>query len=102
MSFVEMSARPDFREKHEHRSSPTRRAPDLADRVESTRIGRFEVEGNIFGDQRQWAEARWDRVGPEVAEALMAEEPTTDPEAYAFVLTPRWDMLAESVVTPLP
>ena len=48
------------------------------------------MEDNIFGDQRQWAEARWDRISPEVAEALMAEEPTTDAEAYAFALAQRW------------
>ncbi|MGI9578712.1 MAG: hypothetical protein ACR2OH_10965 [Microthrixaceae bacterium] len=77
-------------------------APDLAGTVDGTRIGRFAVEGNIFGDKRQWAEARWDRISAEVAEKLIAQEPTIDSEAYTMVLTPQWDTLAESVVTPLP
>lgn len=139
MSFVEMSNRDDFKEKHEHKdagmettivvaSVPRADAPppaditsatgsgdrlllqlvtdadaaDHVDGIERTPIGRFEVEGNIFGDERQWAEARWDRIGAEAAEALSTREPVVDPDAYVLVLVPQMDSLAESVVTPLP
>ena len=76
--------------------------PDLADTIEATRLGRFTVEGNIFGDQRQWAETRWDRISRETAAELIAREPVTDPDSYVMVLVPQIDTLAESVVTPLP
>ena len=76
--------------------------PDLADTIETTRIGRFSVEGTIFGDERQWAEARWDRISRETAEALRAREPATDPDRYVMVVVPQIDTLADSVVTPLP
>ncbi|MDZ7676674.1 MAG: hypothetical protein U5K30_16600 [Acidimicrobiales bacterium] len=76
-------------------------APDLADSIDHIRIGRFTVEGNIFGDERQWAEARWDRISAETATALAAEEPVHDRDSYALVLVPQIDILAESVVAPL-
>ena len=77
-------------------------APDLADGIDHTRIGRFAVEGRIFGDDREWAEARWDRISAGTAAALAAHDPVHDPSAYALVLIPQVDALAESVVTPLP
>jgi hypothetical protein len=75
--------------------------PDLADTIEATRIGSFTVEGNIFGDERQWAEARWDRISRETADALAEREPAADPDSYVLVVVPQIDTLAESVVTPL-
>lgn len=77
-------------------------APDLADGLDRTRIGRFAVEGKIFGDDREWAEARWDRISAETAASLVAQDPVHDASAYALVLIPQIDTLAESVVTPLP
>lgn len=77
-------------------------APDLTDSIQATRIGRFAVEGNIFGDERQWAEARWDRISRDTADALAEREPVTDADSYAMVLVPQIDTLADSVVTPLP
>lgn len=77
-------------------------APDLADGIDSTRIGRFAVEGKIFGDAREWAEARWDRISAETAASLAAEGSVHDPNGYALVLIPQVDALAESVVNPLP
>ena len=77
-------------------------APDLTDDIDSTRIGRFVVEGRIFGDDRDWAEARWDRVSADTAASLAAQDAVRDPDAYALVLSPQVDTLAESVATPLP
>ncbi len=77
-------------------------APDLADTIDAHRIGRFAVEGNIFGDERQWAEARWDRISAETADGLGTQEPVDDSNSYALVLLPQLDTLAQSMVTPLP
>lgn len=76
-------------------------APDLAAGIDSTRIGRFVVEGRIFGDDRDWAEARWDRISAETAASLATEQGVHDPNGYALVLIPQVDALAESVVDPL-
>lgn len=76
-------------------------APDLADDIDSTRIGRFVVEGRIFGDDREWAEARWDRISADAAASLADQDTVRDPDAYVLVLSPQLDTLAESVVTPL-
>lgn len=74
-------------------------APDLTGSIEADRIGRFEVEGNIFGDERRWAEARWDRITPEAAAELSASEPVSDENAYVMICRPQLDTLAESVLT---
>lgn len=72
-------------------------APDLADDIDSTRIGCFAVEGKIFGDDREWAEARWDRISAETASSLAAQDVVHDPDAYVLVLVPQVDSLAESM-----
>ena len=77
-------------------------APDVLAGVEHTPIARFWVEGNIFGDEREWAEARFFRVGQAAAEELAAADKVEDRNSYVTVMTPQWDDLAESVVTPLP
>ena len=72
-------------------------APDLAEEIESERIGVLEVEGVIVGDERKFAEARWDVISAETAEALGARPPISDPSAYVLVIDPQIDQLAESV-----
>ena len=72
-------------------------APDLAEEVESERIGVFEVEDVIVGDQRKFAEARWDLISAETAEALAARPPIADASSYALVIDPQTDELATSV-----
>lgn len=75
------------------------RAPDLADGIESRRIGSFDVEGVIVGDERSFAEARWDVISTETAEALSARPTVADDSAYVLVIDPEIDQLAESVQT---
>jgi hypothetical protein len=72
-------------------------APDLAEGIESERIGVFEVEDVIVGDQRKFAEARWDVISAETAEALGARPPIADASAYVLVIDPQIDQLAASV-----
>jgi len=77
-------------------------ADDLASGIEATRIARFDIEGWILGDNREWAEARWDLISRETAEALVASESAADSAGYTVVLTPTIDTIAASVVEPLP
>ena len=77
-------------------------APDTLEGIDHARIARFWVEGNIFGDDRQWAEARFSRISAAVADQLTSAGSVGDSESYVTVMTPQWDDLAESVVKPLP
>ena len=43
-------------------------APDLADGIDATRIGRFWIEDRFMGDDRTFAEARFDLISPTAAE----------------------------------
>jgi hypothetical protein len=58
----------------------------------ATRIGTFTVEDHVIGDERKWAEARWD-VLPASATAEQVREATeaaaTDGERYVVLLKPQ-------------
>ncbi len=77
-------------------------APDLADEIDAERIGVFDVEGVIIGDERRFAEARVDMISAETAEALGARPRIDDDSAYVLVIDPQTDQLAESVHTAIP
>jgi len=58
----------------------------------ATRIGTFTVEDNAIGDERKWAEARWDLLpaattAEQVREATAAAE--TEGERYVVLLKPQ-------------
>lgn len=72
-------------------------APDLAETVESTRIGRFGVEGVILGDERTFAEARFDIVSRTVAADLIASGTIDDGDSYTVLAEPIIDNLAHSL-----
>ena len=73
-------------------------APDLAEGVESERIGRFSIEGVMIGDGRSFGEARYDCISPAAAEALVARgQVTDDPSTYAVIVDPMIDLLAETL-----
>lgn len=72
-------------------------APDLAEGIESTRIGRFSIENVLIGDERRFAEARYDRVSAAVAAELRSRTPVDDPSSYAVLVAPFIDQLAASV-----
>jgi hypothetical protein len=71
--------------------------PELAATVESVPVGRFDVEDLIVGDERRWAEARFDLVDPAVADALAAAPPARADDRYAVLLDPRLDLVAQSL-----
>ncbi|MEL7209585.1 MAG: hypothetical protein AAGK32_15340 [Actinomycetota bacterium] len=75
-------------------------APDLADGIESTRIGRFWVEDRMIGDDRTFAEARYDLISPATAELLAAEDPVHDEDRYVVVADPTTDEVARSLTDP--
>ncbi len=77
-------------------------APDMAEGLDHAHIGRFTVEGRIFGDAREWVEARWYRIDADTANALATEAPVDDRDSYALVLVPQIDALAESIVAGTP
>ena len=74
--------------------------PDLADEVESVRIGRFWVEDRIIGDGRTFAEARFDLVGPAAAAGLAARERVSDGTNYAVLADLMIDEVARSLTEP--
>ena len=75
-------------------------APDLAADVESTRIGRFWVEDRFLGDDRTFAEARYDLISSSVADELAGRGYVTDRTGYALVADPVMDDVARSLSDP--
>ncbi|MDH3705801.1 MAG: hypothetical protein OES57_07015 [Acidimicrobiia bacterium] len=75
-------------------------APDLADGLDATHIGRFWIEDRIIGDQRTFAEARFDLISPETADQLTRRDVVTDHSGYAVIADPTIDELARSLTDP--
>lgn len=75
----------------------SREVPDLAAGVESIRLGVFDIEGVIIGDERSFAEARWDLISAETASKLAEDERVSDKGSYAVIIDPALDTLAESI-----
>lgn len=75
-------------------------APDLAEEVESTRIGRFWIEDRMIGDDRTFAEARYDLVSASVADELASRDYVHDNSSYVVVADPDIDDVARSLTDP--
>lgn len=71
--------------------------PDFAAEVESTRIGRFWVEDRFLGDDRTFAEARFDLISPTVAAELAARDYQHDDSNYVVIANPQLDEVARSL-----
>lgn len=74
--------------------------PDLAAEIESTRIGRFAVEDRIIGDDRTFAEARYDLISGATADELARGGHRPDPADYAVIADPTIDDVARSLTEP--
>ena len=72
-------------------------APDIAADVESTRIGRFAIEDRILGDDRTFAEARYDLISRSVADELAARGATHSDTDYVVIADPKLDDIARSL-----
>ncbi len=75
-------------------------ADDLADDVESTRIGRFHIEDRMIGDHRTFAEARYDLISDSTARELAARDYVRDDTGYALIADPVIDDVARSLTEP--
>ena len=75
-------------------------APDLADGLDATRIGRFWVEDRFIGDDRSFAEARFDLISPGTAAELGSREFVPDDAGYAVIADPTMDEVARSLSDP--
>lgn len=68
---------------------------DLASLVPSRRIGEYEVEGVIVGDERSWSHATWDIISRDDADKLVAASTSlASPSLYAMILEPLLDMMS--------
>jgi hypothetical protein len=75
-------------------------APDLAEDIESTRIGRFWIEDRMIGDDRTFAEARYDLISPAVADELAGRDYVHDDSGYVVIADPEIDDVARSLTDP--
>lgn len=72
-------------------------APDAAADIESIRIGRFWIENHMIGDDRRFAEARYDLISPSVANELAAQAFVHDDSRYVLIADPAIDDVARSL-----
>lgn len=75
-------------------------APDLAEGFDALRIGRFWVEDRFIGDDRTFAEARFDLISPDVATELGSGDFVHDDTGYALIADPAMDEVARSLTDP--
>ena len=74
--------------------------PDLAEGIESTRIGRFWVEDRFLGDHRTFAESRFDLISESTANELVGRGTTFDDANYVVIADPAVDDVARSLTDP--
>ncbi len=72
-------------------------APDTAADIDSVRIGRFAVEDRIIGDDRTFAEARYDLISRDVADQLVAGGTKQSDTDYVVIADPKFDDIARSL-----
>lgn len=80
-----------------HRDRPV---PRPHGEVDSTRIGRFWIEDRIVGDERTFAEARYDLSSPEGADQLAERAYEHDESRYVVIANPTFDQVARSLTDP--
>ncbi len=73
---------------------PSENSPDLADGTESTRVARFSIEDVLLGDERRFAEVRYDRISRSTAAELAGRPPLESTDSYAVIVDTRIDELA--------
>jgi len=73
---------------------------DLADGLDATRVGRFWVEDRFIGDDRTFAEARFDLISPDAAAELASRPFVRDDTGYAVIADPTLDEVARSLSDP--
>ena len=71
--------------------------PDLSAEINATRIGRFWIEDRMIGDDRTFAEARYDLISAEAADELADRDFVHDDTGYALIADPTLDDVARSL-----
>ena len=71
--------------------------PDIVADLDSVRIGRFTIEDRIIGDDRTFAEARYDLISREVADQLVARGARHSDTDYVVIADPTLDDIARSL-----
>jgi hypothetical protein len=72
--------------------------PDVVDGIDARRVGRFSIENVLIGDERRFAEARYDLISRGTADELVARGAVTDdPSGYAVIVDPSIDRIAPSL-----
>ena len=74
--------------------------PDITDEIDATRIGRVWIEDRIIGDERTFAEARYDLISPAVADELAGRDYLRDESRYIVIADPMIDEVARSLTDP--
>lgn len=74
--------------------------PDMAEEIDATRIGRFRVEDCLIGDERSFAEARYDVISPAVADELAGRDYLRDESRYVVIADPVMDEVSRSLTDP--
>lgn len=75
-------------------------APDLAEGLDATPIGRFWIEDRFIGDHRTFAEARFHLISPDTASELAARPFLHDEDGYTMIVEPTLDEVARSLTDP--
>ncbi len=75
-------------------------APDLAEGLDTVRVGRFWVADRFIGDHRSFAEARFDLISTDTAAELGSLPFVHDDTGYALIADPTMDDLARSLTDP--
>jgi len=70
---------------------------DIAADIDSVRIGRFSIEDRMIGDDRTFAEARYDLVSHSVADQLVARGSAHSDTDYVVIADPALDDIARSL-----
>ena len=74
--------------------------PTLRRTIDSVRIGRFMIEDRFLGDDRTFAEARYDLVSRDAADELIASGSTHSDTDYVVIADPALDDIARSLTDP--
>ena len=69
----------------------------MVDKVDSVRIGRFTIEDRMIGDDRTFAEARYDLVSRAVADQLVARGSVHSDTDYVVIADPALNDIARSL-----
>ncbi len=72
-------------------------AVDIAADIDSVRIGRFSIEDRMIGDDRTFAEARYDLITRDVADQLVSSGSTRSDADYVVIADPALDDIARSL-----